>query len=202
MYFSIFRFTNFESTSFGWQEGGVLMLVFSILFLIFFLVFWFFGIFSGSLSQFGTIVPVENWNWYFSGGKRQSSPFYTSGTFLNPWFWWLKWFFGDNYLFLELFYSDSRAWCLLRSHQETYVFIPTHPSLREGFVSLHTYICFLSVFFNTSLLNLFSQTFNFLPFSKSFHFHFQYSHKKPLSAFTNFNGSTMFSRTSSHIPFQ
>lgn len=202
MYFSIFRFTNFESTSFGWQEGVYWCWFFPPFFWSFFWFFDFLGFFLDLYPNLEQLSLSKIEIGIFQAEKDRVPPFYTSGTFLNPWFWWLKWFFGDNYLFLELFYSDLRAWCLLRSHQETYVFIPTHPSLREGFVSLHTYVCFLSVFFNTSLLNLFSQTFNFLPFSKSFHFHFQYSHKRPLSAFTNFNGSTMFSRTSSHIPFQ
>ena len=202
MYFSIFRFTNFESTSFGWQEGVYWCWFFPPFFWSFFWFFDFLGFFLDLCPNLELLSLSKIEIGIFRAEKDRVPPFYTSGTFLNPWFRWLKWFSGDNYLFLELFYSYSLAWCLLRSHQETYVFIPTHPSLREGFVSLHTYICFLSVFFNTSLLNLFSQTFNFLPFSKSFHFHFQYLHKRPLSAFTNFNGSTMFSRTSSHIPFQ
>ena len=59
----IFRFfvsRIFEITSFGWQEGGVLGVVFSHLFPDLFLDCVIFGNFSDSLSQFGTTVPVEN----------------------------------------------------------------------------------------------------------------------------------------------
>jgi hypothetical protein len=84
MYFSIFRFTNFEITSFGWQEGVVLEWFFPPFSDLFSDFFWFFSGFLIFLFQFETIVPVDNEKWSFSGGKRQNSPFYTSGTFLNP----------------------------------------------------------------------------------------------------------------------
>jgi hypothetical protein len=81
MYFSIFRFTNFESTSFGWQEGAVLdgfSLPFSDLFLDFWEFFWIF-------------IPI--WNYYpcrklklvFFGRKKTEFPlFIPQGRFLTP----------------------------------------------------------------------------------------------------------------------
>ena len=79
-----FSFYEFRDYILRMARGGGIGMVFPPFSDLFSDFFWFFSGFLIFLFQFETIVPVDNEKWSFSGGKRQSSPFYTSGTFLNP----------------------------------------------------------------------------------------------------------------------